>query len=103
MDLVVNARDAMPNTGKLTVEADTIDLTGDEPDLLIGASAGPYATISASATDTDMNTEILKHMFEPFYSTKEVGKGTGLGLAIVYGIVKECHGDMPCRPRRHWA
>jgi CheY-like chemotaxis protein len=88
MNLATNARDAMPQGGKLTITTRSMvfaDGHGEIPN-------GSYAVISVSDTGTGMDSEIQSHLFEPFYTTKEVGKGTGLGLAIVYGIIKNHRG-----------
>ena len=92
VNLAVNARDAMPDGGKLTVK--TSNLTTDESAQLSykGMPAADYVRIDVADTGTGIPAEIVDKIFEPFFSTKEVGKGTGLGLSTVYGIVKQTGG-----------
>ena len=96
LNLGVNARDAMPEGGKIVIETRTYEATGSEdisPALLAG---GTYALLIFSDTGQGMDRETLERIFEPFFTTKKFGQGTGLGLASVYGIVKSHHGHITC-------
>ena len=92
MNLVINARDAMPGGGRLTVRVDEVDLDESAAVALVEGQAGRYGRLSVSDTGTGMSEQTCAKMFEPFFTTKEQGKGTGLGLSIVYGIVKQSRG-----------
>jgi two-component system, cell cycle sensor histidine kinase and response regulator CckA len=92
MNLAVNARDAMPQGGTLTLESGTAELDDDFVRTHPGAQTGSFVRLSVTDTGRGMDAPILAHLFEPFFTTKAVGQGTGLGLATVYGIVKQSDG-----------
>jgi two-component system, cell cycle sensor histidine kinase and response regulator CckA len=93
LNLVVNARDAMPDGGTCRIETSAVTLPDEGSPLGLGdLEAGPYVRIAVVDTGAGMSEEVKAHLFEPFYTTKEHGKGTGLGLATVYGIVRQSGG-----------
>lgn len=94
LNLATNSRDAMPDGGMLTIETSYVEYEGKHSGFLDSIAPGAYAVISASDTGKGMDETTRQRIFEPFYTTKELGRGTGLGLSIVYGIIKQHQGDI---------
>jgi two-component system cell cycle sensor histidine kinase/response regulator CckA len=91
-NMVINARDAMPSGGRVTVETANISLKDDDVDQYVHLSPGPHVMVSVRDTGLGMEPDVAKQIFEPFFTTKELGKGTGLGLSMVYGFVRQSGG-----------
>ncbi|MBH0190878.1 MAG: PAS domain S-box protein [Nitrospira sp.] len=94
MNLAVNARDAMPTGGRLTIETRNITIGAESRQGMMTLEAGEYVMLAVRDSGHGMSEEVQAHLFEPFFTTKEAGKGTGLGLSTVYGIVKQSGGTI---------
>ena len=92
LNLCLNARDAMPSGGRLSIQTERVVLTEPFPDGQFGTAPGAYVTFVISDTGCGLSSEVRKHLFEPYFTTKGVGEGTGLGLAMVLGVLKDHHG-----------
>ena len=96
VNLVVNARDAMPQGGTLAIRTGEVQVDRPSPAMPTTMKPGCYVVLAVSDTGVGMERHVQEHLYEPFFTTKEVGKGTGLGLAAVYGIVKQTGGEIAC-------
>jgi len=94
INVIINARDVMPNGGKLTFETDNISLSKADNLKKLNINAGDYVQILISDTGCGIDKKTLEHIFEPFFTTKPEGKGTGLGLAMVYSFVNRFNGSI---------
>src|SRR5207302_786531 len=94
LNLAINARDAMPEGGTLTIATGLAELDGGYARMHPGVRAGRYVRLTVTDTGTGMSAEVAAHIFEPFFTTKPADRGTGLGLSTVYGIITQAGGSV---------
>ncbi len=92
INLAVNARDAMPHGGRLSIHTDVVEFDEQDASVVLDARPGRYVCLAVSDTGVGMSKEVMERIFEPFFSTKGLGKGTGLGLSVIYGIAQQHQG-----------
>ena len=97
LNLAINARDAMPDGGRILIETEHVGLSDTDTQVWEGAEPGEYVRVTVSDTGTGMTPDVLAHAFEPFFTTKPDGQGTGLGLSQLYGFVRQSHGYRAAR------
>jgi len=94
LNLAINSRDAMPDGGRLIIETKNSYLNDSDTELTPDVLTGPYVMIAVTDTGQGIAHDVLEHIYEPFFTTKDVGKGSGLGLSMIYGFVKQSHGHI---------
>lgn len=94
LNLSINARDAMPNGGTLTIEVKNTQLDGANASVRENVQPGQYVVLSVSDNGSGIPKNLLNHVFEPFFTTKEIGKGSGLGLSMIYGFARQSGGHV---------
>ena len=94
LNLAINGRDAMPDGGRLTIEATNVEVSAAAASREPGLSTGPYVVVAVSDTGTGMTPDVIARAFDPFFTTKPIGQGTGLGLSMIYGFAKQSEGHV---------